>query len=134
KGAQDSSPPGISILVPGGRPQPARHTFSGRREKIGPIAVFRTPDARFASLPDYPFAPHWLDLDGLRVHYVDEGEGPPVLLLHGEPTWSFLWRRLIPPLVASGRRAVAPDLIGFGRSDKPAEVGWYSYDRPVASV
>jgi haloalkane dehalogenase len=68
------------------------------------------------------------------MHYVDEGEGAPVLLLHGEPTWSFLWRRLIPQLVASGRRAVAPDLLGFGRSDKPEEIGWYSYDRHVASV
>jgi haloalkane dehalogenase len=84
--------------------------------------------------PDYPFAPNWLDLDGLRMHYVDEGGGGPVLLLHGEPTWSFLWRKLIPPLTASGRRAVAPDLIGFGLSDKPTEVGWYSYDRHVASV
>jgi haloalkane dehalogenase len=76
----------------------------------------------------------WLDLDGLRMHYVDEGDGPPVLLLHGEPTSSYLWRNLVPPLVAAGRRAVAPDLIGFGRSDKPAELGWYTYDRHVASV
>ena len=68
------------------------------------------------------------------MHYVDEGGGDPVLLLHGEPTWSFLWRRIIPPLVATGRRAVAPDLIGFGRSDKPTDVGWYSYDRHVESV
>jgi len=68
------------------------------------------------------------------MHYVDEGGGDPVLLLHGEPTWSFLWRRIIPPLVAAGGRAVAPDLIGFGRSDKPTDVGWYSYDRHVESV
>jgi len=68
------------------------------------------------------------------MHYVDEGGGDPVLLLHGEPTWSFLWRRIIPPLLAAGGRAVAPDLIGFGRSDKPADVGWYSYDRHVESV
>ena len=68
------------------------------------------------------------------MHYVDEGGGDPVLLLHGEPTWSFLWRRIIPPLVAAGGRAVAPDLIGFGRSDKPNDVGWYSYDRHVESV
>ena len=73
-------------------------------------------------------------LDGLRMHYVDEGEGPCVLLLHGEPTSSYLWRNVIPPLVAHGYRAVAPDLIGFGRSDKPTDVGWYSYDRHVASV
>lgn len=76
----------------------------------------------------------YVDVDGLRMHYVDEGDGPAVLLLHGEPTWSYLWRNLIPPLVATGRRAIAPDLIGFGRSDKPEEVGWYSYDRHVASV
>ena len=97
------------------------------------IEAFRTPDERFAGLPDYPFAPHWLELDGLRLHYVDEGAGDPVLLLHGEPTWSFLWRRVIPPL-AAGRRVVAPDLVGFGRSDKPTYAGWYSYDRHVATI
>jgi haloalkane dehalogenase len=73
-------------------------------------------------------------LDGLRMHVVDEGEGAPVLLLHGEPTSSYLWRNVIPPLVANGYRAIAPDLIGFGRSDKPEDVGWYSYDRHVASI
>ena len=73
-------------------------------------------------------------LDGLRMHVVDEGEGAPVLLLHGEPTSSYLWRNVIPPLVAIGYRAIAPDLIGFGRSDKPEDVGWYSYDRHVASI
>src|SRR5438876_3637258 len=89
---------------------------------------------RIGEVPDYPFASHRLEVDGLSMNYVDEGDGDPVLLLHGEPTWSFLWRKIIPPLVAAGRRAVAPDLIGFGRSDKPAEIGWYSYDRHVASV
>ena len=98
-----------------------------------PIDVFRTPDARFDSLPDYPFAPRWLEVDGLRMHYVDEGAGDPVLLLHGEPTWSFLWRASILPL-ARRHRVVAPDLIGFGRSDKPTDVGWYSYDGHVASI
>ncbi|HZR96355.1 MAG TPA: haloalkane dehalogenase [Gaiellaceae bacterium] len=83
------------------------------------------------ALPHYPFAPHWLELDGRRMHYVDEGTGAPVLLLHGEPTWSFLWRKIIPRLPG---RVVAPDLIGFGRSDKPTDVGWYSYDRHVASI
>jgi haloalkane dehalogenase len=77
------------------------------------------------------FAPHWLDLDGHRLHYVDEGQGDPILLLHGEPTSSFLWRKLIPQLPG---RKVAPDLIGFGRSDKPTEIGWYSYDRHVDSI
>jgi haloalkane dehalogenase len=74
--------------------------------------------------------PH-LEFEGFRMHYVDEGEGTPILLLHGEPTWSYLWRNIIPELPG---RKVAPDLIGFGRSDKPEDIGWYSYDRHVASV
>jgi haloalkane dehalogenase len=98
------------------------------------VDVARAPDDAFGALPDFPFAPHWLDLDGLRMHYVDEGEGAPVLFLHGEPTWSFLWRHVIPEVVAVGRRAIAPDLIGFGRSDKPTEQGWYTYDRHVEAV
>jgi len=72
-----------------------------------------------------------LDFEGLRLHYVDEGDGEPILLLHGEPTWSFLWRNVIPQLPG---RKIAPDLIGFGQSDKPEDIGWYSYDRHVASV
>jgi haloalkane dehalogenase len=68
------------------------------------------------------------------MHYLDEGAGAPVLLLHGEPTWSFLWRRAVPRIVAGARRAVAPDLIGFGRSDKPADIGWHTYDRHVETV
>lgn len=84
-------------------------------------------------MPDYPFEPHWLEVDGLRLHYLDEGAGNPVLLLHGEPTWSFLWRRLIPPLAAHAR-VVAPDLLGFGRSDKPTDSGWYTVDRHVAAI
>jgi haloalkane dehalogenase len=96
--------------------------------------VVRAPEEAFAALPGYPFAPHWFEMDGLRMHYVDEGAGDPVLLLHGEPTWSFLWRHVIPRLVADGRRTVAPDLIGFGRSDKLTEAGWYTYDRHVESV
>ena len=96
--------------------------------------VVRTPDEAFAGLPDYPFPPHWLDHDGLRMHYVDEGAGDPVLLLHGEPTWSYLWRKIVPAVTAAGRRAIAPDLLGFGRSDKPADPGWYSYDRHVESI
>ena len=73
----------------------------------------------------------FLEFEGCRMHYVDEGEGEPVLLLHGEPTWSYLWRNIVPQLPG---RKVAPDLIGFGRSDKPEDIGWYSYDRHVASV
>jgi haloalkane dehalogenase len=94
----------------------------------------QAPGDSWSELPDYPFAPRGLEHDGLRMHYVDEGAGEPVLLLHGEPTWSFLWRHAIARLVASGRRAVAPDLIGFGRSDKPADPAWYSYDRHVEWV
>jgi haloalkane dehalogenase len=97
------------------------------------VSVYRTPEAQFAKLADFPFEPHYLDQDGLRMHYLDEGEGDPVLLLHGEPTWSFLYRKMIPPL-ARVARCVAPDYFGFGRSDKPTEREWYSYDRHVESV
>lgn len=101
--------------------------------------VLRTPDERFADLVDYPFAPHYLtvtDADGsdLRIHYVDEGprDAAPILLMHGEPSWSYLYRKFIPDLVARGHRAVAPDLIGFGKSDKPAARSDYTYERHVA--
>lgn len=95
--------------------------------------VLRTPESRFVDLPDFPFAPHYIDIDGLRMHYVDEGpaSGATVLLLHGEPTWSFLYRHMIPPLVDSGFRVVAPDLIGFGRSDKPSSRVAHTYNRHV---
>ena len=89
----------------------------------------RTPDQRFAGLPGFPCAPRYLDWRGLRAHYVDEGRGERVFLcLHGEPTWSYLYRRMIPPFAASGARVVAPDFIGFGRSDKPAEEAFYTFD------
>lgn len=99
------------------------------------MKVLRTPESRFDGLPDYPFAPHYHQLSPqLRLHYVDEGPGdaPPVLMLHGEPTWSYLYRHMIPPIAAAGLRALAPDLIGFGKSDKPAERGDYSYAGQVA--
>ena len=91
--------------------------------------ALRTPDERFEDLPGYDFAANYVDIAGLRMHYVDEGpaDAAPVLLLHGEPSWSYLYRTMIPPLVAAGHRVVAPDLIGFGKSDKPAEIGDYSY-------
>jgi len=102
------------------------------------MEVLRTPDDRFASLPGYPFEPHYLEVpDGeggeLRVQYVDEGPGDadPVLLLHGEPSWSFLYRKMIPVITAAGHRAVAPDLVGFGRSDKPSKRDDYTYQRHV---
>lgn len=93
--------------------------------------ILRTPDERFANLPGYPFAPRYVEVDGLRIHYVDEGpaNAPPVLMLHGEPSWSFLYRRMIPRFVAAGYRAVAPDLVGFGKSDKPAARADYTYQR-----
>jgi haloalkane dehalogenase len=97
------------------------------------VEVYRTPDERFDGLPDFPFVPHYVEQDGLRLHYLDEGEGDPVLLLHGEPTWSFLYRKLIPPL-AGVARSIAPDYLGFGRSDKPTDRGWYSYDRHSESL
>ena len=96
--------------------------------------VLRTPDERFADLPDYPFAPHYAEIPdarfgALRMHFVDEGprDAPVALMLHGEPTWSFLYRKMIPLVVAAGYRAVAPDMIGFGRSDKPATRADYTY-------
>ena len=95
--------------------------------------LLRTPDQRFAGLPGYPFAPHYIEVDGLRIHYLDEGPAgaPPVLLLHGEPSWSYLYRTMIPPLVAAGHRCIAPDLVGFGRSDKPSRRDDYTYQRHV---
>jgi haloalkane dehalogenase len=95
--------------------------------------VLRTPEERFANLADWPFVPHYVEVDGLRMHYVDEGPAtaPPVLMLHGEPSWSYLYRKMIPILVAAGHRVVAPDLIGFGRSDKPAARTDYTYQRHV---
>ncbi|MGH3003587.1 MAG: haloalkane dehalogenase [Gaiellaceae bacterium] len=95
--------------------------------------VYRTPDERFADLPGFPFEPHYAEQDGLRLHYLDEGEGRPVLLLHGEPTWSFLYRKVLPELTGSAR-CVAPDYFGFGRSDKPTSREWYSYDRHTESI
>lgn len=101
--------------------------------------VLRTPDDRFLDLPGYPFEPSYVDIaDGeggtLRVHYVDEGppDAAPVLLLHGEPSWSYLYRQMVPPLVDAGHRVVAPDLIGFGRSDKPTLMEDYTFARHVA--
>lgn len=95
--------------------------------------ILRTPDARFTDLPGYPWAPRYVQLDALRMHYVEDGpaQGAPVLMLHGEPTWSYLYRKMIPVFADAGYRAIAPDLIGFGRSDKPGAIGDYSYQRHV---
>ncbi|MFQ3583070.1 MAG: haloalkane dehalogenase [Chloracidobacterium sp.] len=94
------------------------------------MAALRAPDECFANLPDFPFAPHYIEVNGLRMHYVDEGPrdaAETVLLLHGEPSWCFLYRKMIPILVAAGHRVIAPDLIGFGRSDKLPRREDYSY-------
>ena len=97
------------------------------------MSAYRTPDEAFDDLPGYPYAPRYLEQDGLRMHYLDEGAGDPVLLLHGEPTWSFLYRKAIPVVARSGR-VLAPDYFGFGRSDKPVERDWYSYDAHYGSI
>jgi pimeloyl-ACP methyl ester carboxylesterase len=93
--------------------------------------VLRTPDERFADLPGWPYAPKYLQIDGLRLHYVDEGPrdaAVTALCLHGQPSWSYLYRKMIPVFTAAGLRVVAPDLIGFGRSDKPEDEAWYTFD------
>ena len=93
--------------------------------------IFRTPDERFERLPGFPFAPHYLDWNGLRAHHLDEGDpdAPVMLLVHGEPTWSYLYRGFIDPLTAAGFRCVVPDHVGFGRSDKPIDDEWYVIER-----
>ena len=95
--------------------------------------ILRTPDSCFSAVPDFPYAPRYTEIGGLRIAHVDEGprDAAPVLLMHGEPAWSFLYRKMIPPLVAAGHRVVAPDLVGCGRSDKPARRSDYSYLRHV---
>ncbi len=99
--------------------------------------VLRTPDERFAALPDFPYAPHYAEIDGLRMHYVDEGPRDAkavALCLHGEPSWAYLYRKMIPVFLRAGLRVVAPDWLGFGRSDKPDDDAWYSFDRHRASM
>ena len=91
--------------------------------------AYRTPDERFEGLPDFPWEPRYREAGGLRLAHIDEGEGPPVVMWHGEPTWSFLWRKVLPPVRDAGYRVILPDLAGFGRSDKPRDLAWYSYDR-----
>jgi haloalkane dehalogenase len=95
--------------------------------------LLRTPDGCFRDLPGWSYQPRYVESTGVRIHYVDEGPraAAPVLLLHGEPSWSFLYRKMIPGLVSAGHRVLAPDLVGFGRSDKPAQRGDYTYQRHV---
>lgn len=97
--------------------------------------IFRTPEERFEALPaEFGWEPHYLDWDGIRLARIDEGAGDPVVLFHGEPTWSFLWRKVMPPLLAAGHRCIASDMPGFGRSDKPTDFDWYTYDRQVEAA
>ena len=101
------------------------------------MKVLRTPDSRFANLPDYPFAPNYQQVTPeLRLHYLDEGprDAAPVLMLHGEPTWSYLYRHMIPRVAAQGLRVLAPDMIGFGKSDKPVERSAHSFEAQVGWI
>jgi haloalkane dehalogenase len=98
------------------------------------VDAFRTSDERFADLPGYPYEPRYTEVDGLRLHHIDEGEGPTVLCFHGEPTWSYLYRKMLERLVAARHRVVCPDFVGFGRSDKPTDPEWYTYERHVDTV
>jgi haloalkane dehalogenase len=95
------------------------------------VDALRTPEEALEGLPEFDFVSRYRDLDGLRLAHLDEGTGAPVIFLHGEPTWSFLWRKVIPPVREAGYRCIAPDLAGFGRSDKPTDIGFYSYERHV---
>ncbi len=94
------------------------------------MEILRTPDERFSNLPGFPWAPRYSEWRGMRVHYLDQGkrDAPVFLALHGEPTWSYPYRRMIPPFLAAGYRVVAPDFIGFGRSDKPADDAFYTFE------
>ena len=96
--------------------------------------VIRTPQELLEGLPEFPFAAHYRQFDGLRLAHLDEGTGEPVVFLHGEPTWSFLWRKVLVPVREAGYRCIAPDLPGFGRSDKPTDIDWYTYDRHAATI
>lgn len=106
---------------------------SGTLPVIHRDRVLRTPDECFANIPDFPYVPHYLEIGGLRIACIDEGprDAAPILLMHGEPTWSFLYRKMIPPLLDAGHRVIAPDLVGFGRSDKPSHPADYSYRNHV---
>ncbi|MDA0161903.1 haloalkane dehalogenase [Solirubrobacter ginsenosidimutans] len=96
--------------------------------------AIRTPDVLLDGLDGFDWAPAFRSWDGLRLAHVDLGDGAPVVMLHGEPTWSYLWRNVAPPVVAAGHRVILPDLVGFGRSDKPIDERWYSYDRHTAAI
>ena len=96
--------------------------------------IFRTPDERFENLPGYDYEPNYVEVNGMRLHHLDEGGGQPVLCFHGEPSWSYLYRKMLDLLVADGKRVICPDLVGFGRSDKPTDQQWYTYERHCDSI
>jgi haloalkane dehalogenase len=100
-----------------------------RREMTDAV---RAPEGALEGLPGFPWDSHYREVEGLRLAHLDEGEGAPVVFFHGEPTWSYLWRKVLPPVRDAGFRCIAPDLAGFGRSDKPTDLGWYTYDRHTA--
>src|SRR3984885_15390321 len=96
--------------------------------------LVQTPPEVLEGLPDFPFPSTFTDFDGVRMAPLDEGDGPPVVFVHGEPTWSFLWRKVLVPVRDAGFRCIAPDLAGFGRSDQPTDVHWYTYDRHTTAL
>jgi haloalkane dehalogenase len=117
-------------------PPTAASLKSGSNADNVPAGVLRTPDERFAHLSEFNFKPHYHDVGGYRMHYLDEGPsgGAPILLLHGEPTWSYLYRKMVPVLAAAGYRCIVPDLVGFGRSDKPIDRAVHTYKFHVDQV
>lgn len=98
------------------------------------METLRTPESCFAGIEDFPYEPQYREWQGMRLAHIDVGDGPPILLLHGEPTWGYLWRKVMVPLLEAGHRCVVPDLPGFGRSDKPADDSWYSFDRHTDAI
>jgi haloalkane dehalogenase len=125
----------VAEVAPGIEPEDVRRV-AGHARMPRPLRageILRTPDERFERLPGFPWVPRTVEVEALRITYVEEGTGDPVLLLHGEPTWSFIWRHAIPPLARS-HRVVAPDLVGFGRSDKPRGPEWYTFAAHVRWV
>ena len=128
------------ILAPLARAQQKPNSVSELANGPTPveqIRILRTPDQQFGSLPGYSFEPHYLEVErNLRMHYIDEGprDAAPLLLLHGQPTWSYLYRKMVPVLAKAGHRVIAPDLMGFGKSDKPSSVKDYTYARHVAWI
>ncbi|MHA2497754.1 MAG: alpha/beta fold hydrolase [Candidatus Hodarchaeales archaeon] len=101
--------------------------FTPTLKPVDFMAVIRTPEERFENLFDFPFEPRYAEINQLRIHYIDEGEGDVILCLHGEPTWAYLYRKMIPILTKVGNRVIAPDFIGFGRSDKFTEMSEYTF-------